>query len=215
MCNISARNLVASLANLTAKHTALEVRLAALEAKLDAGEGGGNLGAPPPNVGSTQSDLPSANSTTSAIVENVLNELQDQQRRERNIMIFGLSECQNADDEDSSISDIMQHVGVENDAIVSHQRLGAQRPDGSRAIKLKLRSVDEKIRALKNAKTLPELATFKKVYIKPDLTAAQLRKQKLLVDALKAANAGGKKMIIRGGKLVPFLGQSRAPMGDA
>ena len=93
---------------------------------------------------------------------------------------------------------------------MSVQRLGVQSDGRCRAVKVRMCDTDVKHGALQKAKFLAGVAEFSKVYIKPDLTPMQLKKRQALSEALKIANANGKRMMIQRGKLVPIpSGQTR------
>lgn len=198
-CKGTAKTLVATLGNLNKKYDALEARFSALEGRI-------NAGPDTDQVFSSQS-VDASNvgvQNTASMIEATLNELQDQKRRECNLMIFGLRETDDEDQEKSGVQGLLNAVGIEPSSLISMQRLGHRSTNKPRAVKLHMSSSEPKRVALSNAKSLKSSDAYKFVYVKPDLTAMQLKKQRALVDALKAANNSGKKMVIRQGRLVPL-----------
>ncbi len=202
-------DLTKSLGDLTKKHNDLEARLAVLEVKVDAGAGGGQAVIPQDKVIGAQAALNgygSGSQNALSMVDIAVNEVQDQKRRANNLMIFGLDE---PDTEDSvgdklTIHNVLDAVEIKHESMASFQRLGKRSAEKPRAVKLCMVSYDEKQKALSKAKSLKSNDNFNEVYLKPDLTVLQLQKQKALVNALKAANAEKKVMIIRRGRLVPL-----------
>ena len=194
-CNGAARNILKGMADLQEKYSKLEDRITAIES------GGGTL--PIANNGTVNDRAPSFDD----MLERAIDEMQDQKNRENNLVCFGLRENggDSGDGDREIVVELLQALGADQGSLLSSQRLGKPREDGSsRPVKIRMVNLESKKSALSKARDLRSTRNFSQVYVKPDLTVRQQRKQKVLVDALKAANQAGNRMKIVRGRLVPL-----------
>ena len=130
------------------------------------------------------------------------------------LVIHRMKEC--SSEEDAARVDSLLRVGLAVDAgrhLVSVERIGkprrqgsndAQSPKGPRPIRIRLRSNEIRNEILKRAKTLRGQNDYDAVYITPDLTVEQQRKDKDLRDKLKTFREqfGKEGVKIQSGKVV-------------
>ncbi len=209
-CNGPARSLLKGMADLEEKSKKFELRIAALEGQIKLSPGLA-LAGPIPN--GRPSTLPAAENADDFCVT-MMDEIHDQKRREKNLMIFGLPEEASEETDQEAVVELLQKVGADQ-GFVSFRRLGNLRDDGSgRPIKIGMSTVDIKVAALSKAKVLKDKTGYDKVYIKPDLTKMQLRRQRKLVGDLRIANINERRMKIYNGRLVPLekKGEKNVPL---
>ena len=136
------------------------------------------------------------------------------EKRRMCLVIHRMEEC--SSEEDAARVDSLLRVGLAVDAgrhLVSVERIGkprrqgsndAQSPKGPRPIRIRLRSNEIRNEILKRAKTLRGQNDYDAVYITPDLTVEQQRKDKDLRDKLKTFREqfGKEGVKIQSGKVV-------------
>jgi len=141
-------------------------------------------------------------------------EREEIEKRRMSLVIHRMEEC--GSEEDAVRVESLLRVGLAVDAsrhLVSVERIGkprkqgsndAQSPKGPRPIRIRLRSNEIRIEILKRAKTLRGQDEYDAVYITPDLTLEQQRKDKDLRDKLKSFREqfGKEGVKIQSGKVI-------------
>lgn len=132
-------------------------------------------------------------------------------QREPNIMLFGVPESHSTDDQ-HIVQKILESVtDASFDGIQSVARVGKQRPDSTRPIKVEL--TNPRIRALVlRQKGCLKKSIYQHVTINPDLTQKQLKHLRDLREELTHRKASGEKNIgIRYINSEPVIVQLRSP----
>ena len=136
------------------------------------------------------------------IVSEVLKEHCDRHERRNNIIAFGVEEPPESDDEeekdDENISNLCETLGFPRHKIASFSRIG-RRGKRPRPMRLRFDSYENKISCLRNSRKLRSSGVF----LKHDLTQAQVAFEKLLSAELKQRRADGEDVVIRRGEVVP------------
>ena len=124
-------------------------------------------------------------------VKEAMAEREDQQSRKLNLMIHNLAEPDDLDAEVAQMKVLIESkLRIDEEIVVTEYiRLGNLRADGKpRLLKITLQSLSMKRKMLSCAtklRQLPELDTYAKVYLKPDLTKKQQEESKNLYENLK------------------------------
>lgn len=124
-------------------------------------------------------------------VKEAMAEREDQQSRKLNLMIHNLAEPDDLDAEVAQMKVLIESkLKIDEEIVVTEYiRLGNLRADGKpRLLKITLQSLSMKRKMLSCAtklRQLPELDTYAKVYLKPDLTKKQQEESKNLYENLK------------------------------
>jgi len=126
------------------------------------------------------------------MINTMVNGTEERERREKNVVIFGMTTSVNSDDskaktEDTEavkkiFSDLDVHVEVKN-VFKLKTRDGNPSP-----FVVVLKQESERNKILRNARNLRNLTNYNKVYINPDLTVAERFKAKVLRDECKIKN---------------------------
>ena len=141
-------------------------------------------------------------------------EMEERERRKKNLVVFGIPENNNADPverkkhDTEKFSSVCNELGVPevSSEILNSFRLGATNPKNEpRPLKIILKSEEQKRKILskaRNLKTSPNIH-FQKIDVKPDLTLKERAIRKELVIQLKARQSKGETgLVIRNGKIV-------------
>lgn len=141
------------------------------------------------------------------VVFKAIDEYAMRSEKKNNVIIFGLPEPpadSSVEDGDGPLEDVLCAVDVSNDCVESISRIGFKRKDSgkNRPLKLRFRNNEDKQKCLRNARKLNEHRMFQKVFIRPDLTHAQLEHRKLLHEELKIRQNAGEKVMIRNGRII-------------
>ena len=135
------------------------------------------------------------------IVSNALKEQYDRQERRNNLMAFGMDESDEDNEEvkdEDNVSQLCVTLGVPRRMITSYSRVGRKKNGRSRPMRLRIRSFEDKVTCLRNSRKLKPAGVF----LKHDLTPAQLAEEKPLVEELKRRRANGENAFIRNGMIV-------------
>lgn len=150
-------------------------------------------------------DPSSLNTTCSEM----MNEIQQRERRKRNLIIYGAPEATTGAVEERKAADkllcseIFEAIGSPDCSFKDISRIGKLRSDKGRLLRVTLVNEGDKHRLISRSKLLRNIAKFKNTFIKSDLTHLQrkidyeLRKE---LQAKKAANPD-KDFIIHRGKI--------------
>lgn len=137
-----------------------------------------------------------------------IKEEKEQERREKNIILYNMSESSNAEEEVQKIADITWQIGLfedvqlDNDENPKFFRLGNKDSNENmkpRPILIKLVSKYSKIKFLQQWKQLKDMS----LWCQSDLTNKQREENKKLVDQLRQRKTNGEDdLIIRKGKII-------------
>ena len=142
----------------------------------------------------------------------LLEEFEDRTRRRKNILISGVQERNEGSAEERIVADrehvesILQELSEEKgfsaDEIARCHRVGRQSTGKARPLRVVLQDEETKRSILSNAKRLRNTASYKNVYVNPDLTFSQRKANQLLREELKRRRNENEDVIIRRNKIV-------------
>lgn len=156
----------------------------------------------------------SISSLRTEIETDLVQEIEDIDKRKNNVMIFGLPEGyddtlsgQQQSLDGPKIEKLLETLEFSGLKLGPHHRIGKKgtRP---RPIKLTLANEFDRVRLLRSSSKLSSLtdeSSLRKVFIKPDLTKRQQDRQKALRAEMKRRNEEGEDVVIRGNKVVNRL----------
>ena len=140
---------------------------------------------------------------------NILNEVEERERRRPNLVIAGLQEKEEGSVEERKkwdaerVDDLFRELNDFTCSVVSSvYRIGKINSSGPRLLKVVCRDVDSKRSLLRKSKDLRDSVTFKNVYVNPDLTPMQQKENKRLRQELRSRRELGEDVIIRQGRIV-------------
>lgn len=136
-------------------------------------------------------------------VESTVKEFFDRERRRTSVLISNLPEGGN--DKTEATATLGKIVDMDERDIVSTTRLGAKGPK-PRKLRIKLDTVDRKRQILRSSRNLIDhnLPADERLYVDPDRTPTEQKKDKSLRDELKRQRevTGNNNLIIRKGAIV-------------
>jgi len=135
-------------------------------------------------------------------VDDSVRESLERNKRKNSIVIKNVKE---GDTEDDDIKALWQFLELENIVYEKPVRIGRNRGDKPRLLRLELRNRAKKYEILKRAHKLAksENEHQKEIFIAPDLTLMQRKEKQRLREQLKARKANGEaNLAIRQGKIV-------------
>ena len=103
--------------------------------------------------------------------------------RDSNLIVYGLPEAENEDCV-KEVGSVLEVVG-EKPPTITCVRIGAQKPDMIRPVKVKLRSSEQVLTVLRKSSKLKESENFKSVFLSRDYTVEERLARRQLVDELK------------------------------
>ena len=140
---------------------------------------------------------------------NIMNEVEDRERRRPNLIVAGLQEKENGTLEErkkwdaEKVDDLIEELcDFENSVVSSVFRIGKMNSSGPRLLKVICCDVDSKRSILCKSKELRNSTDFKNVYLNPDFTPKQQKENKRLRQELKARRDRGEEVTIRHGQIV-------------
>ena len=111
------------------------------------------------------------------------------------------------EDKEEVLSVISEGLGLEDVAVESTIRLGKREEEKTRLLRVTVESVKVKRSILQKAKKLRESEKWKSVFITPDLSPKERKRNKELRDELKRrTDEGEEDLVIRRGKIVKIQG---------
>ncbi len=137
----------------------------------------------------------------------VINEVEQRRLRETNLIISGIREETNGSVEDRQIHDdrkvqqILSTLKVNSNCVQGISRIGRQRYDRPRLIRLKCKDLQSKKQILYLAKNL-RTTEHKSVFINPDYTIQEQKTQKRLREELRERKEMNEDVIIFRGKVI-------------
>ena len=136
-------------------------------------------------------------------------EREDIMKRKYQLMIANLKEANSPDEDMNQTTDLLKLLKLDEEIIIKELvRMGKTKTDKPRLIRITLEDLSIKRKILAKATTLrnvPSDSKFAKVYIKPNLTALQLKESKNLQEELRARRLQDPSLKIKiyRGKIVP------------
>jgi hypothetical protein len=128
-----------------------------------------------------------------------IEEANDRKQRSKNVMVFGLAECSEAN-ESENVMKVLDKIGISRDGTEGFSRVGSKREGvlRPRPIRIKFKSMELKIDALKGAKKLRSAGEeFTKVFLSADFTKRQQEEMKKLVEEKKRRVGDGERVSVR------------------
>ena len=138
----------------------------------------------------------------------VLDEVEDRHRRRRNLIFSGISELTSGSVEERREADRAMVERILKDLLLDDKepeqvyRVGKPVPGKSRLLKVRFDDEETGQNILRNARKLRDISRQNGVYINPDLTVAQRRERKQLVEELKRRRDAGDEVMISKGRIV-------------
>ena len=139
---------------------------------------------------------------------NIMNEVEERERRRSNLIIAGLWEKEDGSVEERKqwdVEKVEQLFGelcdFENSVVSSVFRIGKMNSSRPRLLKVICRDADAKRSLLRKAKDLRDSSIFRNVYLNPDMTPMQQEENKRLRLELKTRRNLGEDVIIRQGRI--------------
>jgi hypothetical protein len=138
----------------------------------------------------------------------VLEEVEDRHRRRRNLVFSGIPEQTSGSVDERKKADtacveqILQDLSINDVEPLHVYRVGRPVPGKSRMLKVQFDDEKNRQNVLRNAKKLRNNTKHNGVYINPDLTFAQRRDRKMLMEELKRRRDAGEEVMIFQGKIV-------------
>lgn len=140
--------------------------------------------------------------------QELIEEAMERNRRRKFLIVSGLSEQKHGSAQEriskdtDSVRELAMIVGVDDLDPEEVSRIGRISNDRPRLLRFKCCSVDEKLSLLRAAKDLRQHSAYGGVYINPDLTRIQRRKNKELRDELRRRREAGEEVVIYRGRVV-------------
>ena len=140
---------------------------------------------------------------------NIMNEVEERERRRPNLIVAGLQEKEVGSVEERKewdsikVDELFEELCNFEDSVVSSvYRIGKINSSRPRLLKIICRDVNSKRSLLSKSKYLRDSIDFKNVYLNPDLTPIQQKENKRLREELKARRDRGEDVFIRHGRIV-------------
>ena len=140
--------------------------------------------------------------------EDIIHEAEERFKRRKNLIISGAPEQtagtveERREKDEEYIEDMAKEMGMERFEPENVSRIGAIRNSKPRLIRFKCSDPREKYTLLRESKKLKNVPKFQGVYVNPDLTAAQRKRDVELRRELRARREAGEKVKISQGRIV-------------
>lgn len=143
----------------------------------------------------------STNSITNVLnnANDVISEITERESRKKNVIIFGLPEAEDIQNDKAKCLEILKTVDSQVESIPKLFRLGKIPTNGTarpRPIKILLTSSDKAIELMKKAKILKSIDRFKNITLTSDKTPIQQQQYKELKLELNRRMSNGEKNLI-------------------
>ena len=139
----------------------------------------------------------------------ILDEVEDRERRRNNIVLFGLPESggetaeERKEKEKESLREVLNALNCRDVEVKSSHRLGKVVDGKPRPIKAVLGAREDGVEVLKKARSLREIEKFKRVFISNDRTKFQQSEWSKVRKEQVSRREAGEDVIIYSGKVVP------------
>ena len=154
-------------------------------------------------------DLNQLKESKKEIFTATVEEVEDRARRRLNVVISGLPECSDGDDDETDFTkcrEILRDICHDTDGVVAVQRLGRSREDNTRLLKVKCRDSDFRDLILRRAKELRRHVFHKTIFINPDRTPLEQEQHRILLRELKLRRESNEDVVIFRNRVVPRRG---------
>lgn len=140
----------------------------------------------------------------------LMEEIEDRNRRKRNVIISGIPEQGNGDADErkkadmKNVEELMQQLSLceYKNTIIRTNRIGKPGKDaGNRLLIVTFRDQDVQQDVIRKAKQLRNMAAYRKTFINPDLTPTQRNERKNLNQELRRRRNLGDEVVIWKGKV--------------
>lgn len=141
------------------------------------------------------------------VIEDCMSEFKNRMARLNNVIIQGLQEKDNGTVEERKsfdelqIREILQELGVSDVSPSDSWRIGKRRDDGSRLLKLRVENFRKKTEILSKSKCLKNSRSHGKVFIRPDRTLMEQKKERLLREELMMRRRNGENAFLFKGEV--------------
>jgi len=152
------------------------------------------------------------NDSLSQLASTILSEQHEKERRQLNLIVHNIEESSSESPQSRKQEDIAKVTSLLKDhlkikcSITNAIRLGKRTSDEKpRLLKIMVSSIDDKRSILKNKVQLRNESNppqVKRIFITPDLTPLEQKKNKRLREELANLNKDGRKFIIKNGRIV-------------
>lgn len=149
-----------------------------------------------------KTDLETLKQSQFNLTANVLEEVEQRERRRNNIMIFGLPEqpsgslSERQDHDIQSITNLLRDAGVSDVTPEQSRRIGRIVEGRPRPLKVKLENQETMHRILRCSKNLRDCSAYKEVFITSDATRMQQEEMKKLRLELRRRRELGEDVVI-------------------
>ena len=143
-----------------------------------------------------------------SLPSSVIEEVEDRQRRQKNVIISGIPEQKTGDADERKkadaeiVEELMQELSVNKDDIARIHRIGKPGIGTGRLLKATFRDHETRQEMLRKARQLRNIPAHRKTFINPDLTLNQRNERKVLNEELKKRRGMGEDVVIWRGKIV-------------
>ncbi len=147
--------------------------------------------------------------SSGANMTEVWNEIESRLDRKSNLVIQGVPEevdgCPQSRQhhDEGQFLCLMNELNVQNTAFQSLRRIGKRTPNGHRLIKITGLEKEQKKEILRKSKTLRHSNTFKRVFIRPDMTPMEQQNFRSLQAELRERREKGEIVCIYNGEIRP------------
>jgi len=165
----------------------------------------------PSNETSNNMNSPISKESVASLTTSLFNEQKEREKRELNLVIHNLPESTATESAARKKADIQKVFSVLKDSlkikptISNAVRIGKKGPDKPRLLKITIGSIEEKVSILRNKSKLRSESNqeyIRKIFITPDLTPLEQRKNKALRQQLTEMNKEKNIYTIKNGEIV-------------
>jgi hypothetical protein len=137
----------------------------------------------------------------------IYSECEERRLKESNLIFSGIKEEINGSVEErrtrdeEKVNSVLAHLGLDNGNVISTSRIGKVMSEKPRLLRVKMKSVEMKKKALAASKKLRS-SEYLQIYVNPDYTKKEQEQQKKLRDSLKKLRSEGRDVMIFRGKII-------------
>ena len=147
-----------------------------------------------------------SSSAPSSVAVNIVQELEDKQRRKNNVLFFNIPESNTSNSSEADInyaSTLCKGTFNLDVQILKAFRLGKKVPNKHRPLLVQFENENAKSKVLAKSYLLKSTESYSGIYVSADMTTSERIKHRQLVNELKARRARGEiNIIIRGNSII-------------
>lgn len=158
-------------------------------------------------------DITELKSNVNSEINNVGIEMQDKDRRKKNVIAYNIPEDEDEDgitdietrreNDQLHVAELLSELGMHGMNITNLVRLGKRSLDRPRLLRLTVGEEKDRNKILSSSWKLKNSGKYEKVFLHPDLTPREREERKILVTELKNRKAHGEQnLVIVNGKIV-------------